>query len=58
MAIISGLGSTYILRGSYLYDSRQRLIKGITGAIRKDSVIMIAPDKSTKVLMLRQKDKT
>lgn len=53
IAIISGGGITYLLKGSQLYDNRQRLVRGITGAIKKDSVLMIAPDKSTKELRLR-----
>ena len=57
LAIIQGGGITYILRGSYLYDNRQRLIRGITGFIKKESVVMIAPDKTTKELALRQQEK-
>jgi Tfp pilus assembly protein PilP len=57
IALISGAGSTYILKGGRLYDNRQRQIKGITGAIKTDSVIMIAPDKTVKELKLREKDK-
>jgi len=56
MAIISGGGITYILKDSRLYDNRQRIVKGITGAIKKNSVIMIAPDKTTKELTLRSKE--
>jgi hypothetical protein len=55
MALISGAGVNYILKGSHLYDNRQRLVRGISGIIKKDSVIMIAPDKTTKELKLKQK---
>ena len=55
MALISGGGINYILKGSHLYDSRQRLVRGISGIIKKDSVIMIAPDKNTKELKLKSK---
>jgi len=56
MAIISGGGISYILRGTLLFDNRQRIVKGITGMIKKESVIIIAPDKTKKELPLRQKD--
>ena len=54
IALITGEGGTFILKDSKLYDNRQRHIKGITGAIKKDSVIMIAPDGSAKELKLRE----
>ena len=57
IALISGVGSTYILKESRLYDNRQSEIKGRTGAIKTDSVIIIAPDKTVKELKLREKDK-
>lgn len=57
IALISGAGSTYILKNSRLYDNRQRQIKGITGAIKTDSVVIIAPDKTVKELRLREKSK-
>lgn len=56
IAIINGGGITYMLKDSRLFDNRQRLVRGITGAIKKEAVIIIAPDKSTKELTLRQKD--
>jgi len=55
MALISGGGINYILKGTRLYDSRQRLVRGISGIIRKDDVLMIAPDKTTKELKLKSK---
>jgi Tfp pilus assembly protein PilP len=54
-AIISAGGITYVLKGRRLYDNRQRLVKGITGVIGADSVLMIGNDKSTKELKLREK---
>jgi hypothetical protein len=56
IALISGAGATYILKDSRLYDNRQRQIKGITGAIKIDSVVIIAPDKTVKELKLREKE--
>lgn len=55
MAILSGGGASYILKGSYLYDSRRRLVEGISGAIKKDSVIMIDASKKTKTIKIRGK---
>jgi Tfp pilus assembly protein PilP len=55
MALINGGGINYILKGSRLFDNRQRLVRGITGVIKKDGVIMIAPDKTTKELKLKSK---
>lgn len=55
MALISGGGINYILKGSRLYDNRQRTVRGISGIIKPDSVIIIAPDKTTKELKLKQK---
>ena len=55
IAIISGGGIGYVLKGKYLYDNRQRLVRGITGVIKDESVIIIAPDKTTKEIRLREK---
>jgi len=55
-AIITAGGLTYILKDSRLYDNRQRMIKGLSGAIKTDSVIMIAQDKTMRELKLRDKE--
>jgi hypothetical protein len=55
-AIIAGVGTTYLLKDSRLYDNRQRLIKGISGAVKKDSVILIAQDKTMRELKLHDKE--
>lgn len=55
MALISGGGVNYVLKGTRLYDNRQRLVRGISGIIKKDSVLMIAPDKTTKEIRLKVK---
>lgn len=55
IAIISGGGISYVLKGKYLYDNRQRIVNGITGVIKDESVIIIAPDKTTKEIRLREK---
>jgi len=55
MALISGGGVNYILKGTHLYDNRQRLVRGISGVIKSESVLMIAPDKTTKEIKLKAK---
>jgi hypothetical protein len=58
IALIGGAGASYILKDSRLYDNHQRQIAGITGAIKTDSVIIIAPDKTTKELkLIKDKEK-
>jgi hypothetical protein len=55
-AIIAGASGAYILKDSRLYDSRQRQVKGISGAIKVDSVILISQDKNMRELKLREKE--
>ncbi|MBN1823334.1 MAG: hypothetical protein JW803_03335 [Endomicrobiales bacterium] len=57
IALISGGGISYTLQNSRLYDSKQRLVKGITGIIKEESVVIIAPDKTTKELKLRNRER-
>lgn len=54
-AIISGGGITYVLRDRRLYDNRQRMVRGIAGVIKKDSVIVIGPDRNSKELKLHER---
>jgi hypothetical protein len=54
-AIISGGGITYILRDRKLYDNRQRLVSGVSGEIRKESIVLVGPDRIAKELKLREK---
>lgn len=56
MAIVTTGGISYILKGSRLYDNRKRLVKGVTGAIKKDSVIMIDSNKKSRSIKLREKE--
>jgi Tfp pilus assembly protein PilP len=55
VAIVNGGGITYMLKGSRLYDNRQRIVKGITGIIKKESVVLISADKTIKELKIREK---
>lgn len=56
MALISGGGATYMLKDSLLYDSHSRLIKGFSGIVKADRVILTASDNTTKELKLRDKE--
>jgi len=55
LAIINAGAISYMLKGNLLYDNRQRLIRGMTGIIKADRVLITAPDKTTKELKLREK---
>jgi hypothetical protein len=56
VALLSSGMLSYVLRENRLYDNRSRLIPGITGVVKTDSVLLIAADKSTKELKLREKE--
>lgn len=55
LAIIAGNGVTYTLKHGKLYDNRQRIIKGFSGIISSDKVIIRGQDNTTKELRLREK---
>jgi type II secretory pathway component PulC len=55
-ALISGGGATYVLRNNRLYDTKNAPVHGISGIIKKDSIILIAPDKKSKELFLHSKE--
>ncbi|MCX5778079.1 MAG: hypothetical protein NTU66_02485 [Elusimicrobia bacterium] len=55
IAILSNGVFGYVLKEKLLYDSRQRLIPGFTGIFKEGSVIIVAPDKSTKEIHLRER---
>jgi hypothetical protein len=55
MALLQSSEARYFLRGSRLYDGKQRMVRGFSGLIKKDSVVIIGPDGTTKELRLRQK---
>ncbi|MBU0951573.1 MAG: hypothetical protein KKH91_01915 [Elusimicrobia bacterium] len=52
MAILSGPMGSYILKNGKLFDSRNRLIRGITGSIEGKSVTLSTDDKFTKTFKL------
>jgi hypothetical protein len=53
MALFNAGGMTYILKGNILYDSRRRLVKGLSGLIERDSVTMMDSSKKSKNIKLR-----
>ncbi|MHB9155783.1 MAG: hypothetical protein ACYC5N_08870 [Endomicrobiales bacterium] len=55
VALINGGQVNYLLKGNRLYDNRNRLVKGFSGVIRTESVLIIGADKTTKELRLREK---
>jgi hypothetical protein len=56
MAVITGGGITFVLKDGRLFDNRNRQIRGISGYIKKNSVILIGADRTSKELNLRTKE--
>lgn len=50
MALLTSGVSSYILRDGRLYDNLNRMVKGISGVIRKDSVLVIGADRTVREL--------
>jgi hypothetical protein len=52
-------GGTYLLRGGKLYNERNKVVPGITGAIRlkQKTVELITPDKDVQVFRLGEDEK-
>ena len=50
MALLTSGVSSYILRGGRLYDGRNHVIKGISGVIKSNSVILIGADHTVREL--------
>ncbi|MCX5781599.1 MAG: hypothetical protein NT145_02685 [Elusimicrobia bacterium] len=57
IALLKGGSIGYTLKNGRIYDSRQRLIKGMSGTIKAESVVIIAADRSKKEIRLREKEK-
>lgn len=49
-------GAVYVLRAGRLYDSRKKMVPGVTGVIRGKQVILMTDDKKMIPLALREKD--
>ena len=50
LALLTSGVSSYILRGGRLYDGRNHLMKGISGVIKTNSVILIGSDHTVREL--------
>lgn len=55
IALLKSGSLAYTLLNGRIYDSRQRLIKGMSGLIKSDSVLITAPDRTKKEIKLREK---
>lgn len=56
--IASTGGEAYMLKSGKIYDKRNRIIEGISGIIKEQSVILISQNKTVKELSLFKKEKT
>jgi hypothetical protein len=54
MALLAGGGISYILQDSKLYDNRRRVVPGISGVIKRGSVLLI--DSASKTIELKFHD--
>jgi hypothetical protein len=50
IALLTSGVSSYLLRGGRLYDGRNHMMKGISGVIKSNSVILIGSDHTVKEL--------
>jgi len=55
VAILSSGTSSFVLRAGRLYDGRNKPVKGLTGVIKAQSVVVVGSDRTVKELLL---DKT
>jgi len=55
MALLKSGAISYTLVNGRIYDNRQRLIKGLSGIIRPDSVIIEGRGKTKREIKLREK---
>jgi hypothetical protein len=50
VALLTSGVSSYILRGGRLYDGRNHMMKGISGIIKNNSVVLMGSDRTVKEL--------
>jgi len=55
VAVLSSGVSSYLLRAGRLYDGRNHAVKGISGVIKAQSVVLVGSDRTVRELQL---DKT
>ena len=57
IAMISATnGETYMLKSGRVFDRRNRVIHGVSGIIKENSVVLISQNKTVKELVLVRKD--
>jgi hypothetical protein len=52
VAIVSNGSSSYILRAGRLYDGRNHVVKGISGVVKAESVVLVGSDHTVKELIV------
>ena len=52
IAIVSSGATSYILRAGRLYDGRNKVVKGISGVIKEQSVVLVGSDRTVKELVI------
>lgn len=53
MALLTSGSSSYILRGGRLYNGRNHMLKGISGVVKTNSVIIIGSDRTVRELQVK-----
>jgi hypothetical protein len=53
MALLASGVSTYILKGGRLYDSHNKMVKGMSGVIKANSVVVIGADHTVRELKVK-----
>ena len=57
VALISASdGEAFVLRSGRIYDKKNRIVSGISGIIKENSVILISQNRTVTELSLRNKD--
>lgn len=56
VAVLSTGSMSYILRAGRLYDGRNRPLKGVSGVIKSQSVVLIGSDRTVKEIQLNKED--
>lgn len=54
MALLTSGVSSYILRGGRLYDGRNHLMKGVSGIVKQQSVVLMGSDRTVRELKITE----
>ena len=52
MAVLTSGVSSYILKGGRLYDPHNKVVRGISGVVKSNSVMLIGSDRTVKELRI------